>query len=73
LAATVVPSVRAVGAGRWLLVVNVDGKWGYTQYRLRAKANFMTTPFAPLTYDEHQELDNFLMYEADTPDGMTFC
>ncbi len=31
----------------------------------------MTTPFAPLTDDEFEELDQFLLYDVDTEEGMT--
>jgi len=31
----------------------------------------MTTPFSPLSEDEFDELDHFLLYEVDTEEGMT--
>lgn len=31
----------------------------------------MTTPFAPLSDDEFDELDQFLLYDVDTEEGMT--
>ena len=31
----------------------------------------MTTPFPPLSKDEFDELDHFLLYEVDTEEGMT--
>ena len=31
----------------------------------------MTTPFAPLSEDEFDELDQFLLYDVDTEDVMT--
>lgn len=43
-----------------------------SQKCLYEKAKSMMTQFAPLTDDEHEELDHFLMYEVDAPDGMTF-
>ena len=32
----------------------------------------MMTPFVPLTDDEHQELDHFLIREVEAPDAITF-
>lgn len=31
----------------------------------------MSTPFAPLSEDEYDELDQFLLYDVDTEDGLT--
>jgi uncharacterized protein len=32
----------------------------------------MVTPFTPLSEDEFNELDHFLLFEVDTDEGMTF-
>lgn len=64
--------IRAIGGDQEPIWSIADGKSKIPLYRLRTRANTMTTPFAPLTDDEHQELDHFLMDEANAPDGMTF-